>query len=741
MIAIAKREFSSLFNNVIGWLFVGFIIALFGLYFYLYNLLYGMPSISQTLAAETVIFMFSVPILTMRILSEERKNRTDQLIMTAPISTWQIVLGKYLALVAVFLIPVIPMAIAPQILSMYGEVDFVGCYVALLGFVLYGLMVLALGLFVSSLTESVVISAVVSFVLLLLGYMMSSVADAVFSGNKIMSTILKAYDFVGPMDELASGSLNLGSILYYVSLTFLFLFLTLESIEKRRWNVSVRRISGSVFSVATIAVVLIIVVSANMVVSKLPSTMTTIDATTEKYYSITKKTKDFLKKYDEDVKIYAIGSKSTFDKSYGEVPKMLQKYTEANSHIKVSYIDPQKNPSFMSEYAGNDLPTGSLIVESKKRFKTISVSEMYATEFDYQTYSQNTTGYDGEGQVTSALEYVATDALPKVYELEGHDELVIGEYFSDVLEKGNYETKKLNLLGVDEVPEDAAAVIIHGPESDFSTDDAAKLIRYVEGGGKALVSIEFMKIGELDNFRAFLSSFGIKTVDGIVAEMNKKFYYQNPYYLLPKVESHEMTQDLEGELSIFSPFSVGLTYQNNVDEDGEAASEDIEGGGELPVVKGVSYTDLMVTSDAATSKTGMDSVDKLAEASGAAEEIKKEQGDPDGPFAVGLLAETKDGGQLVVLGSSYVLTDASDQMVSFRNSHFFSNIISTLVPQDDGPGSVVIPTKMYDMSRLIVSTQAANMYGLLFIIVIPLGCFAVGLFIWFGRRRMRRNLL
>ncbi|MBR1628744.1 MAG: Gldg family protein [Lachnospiraceae bacterium] len=723
MIAIAKREFFALFNNIIGWLFVGVVVALFGLYFFLYNLLYGMPSIAQTLAAETIIFMFTVPILTMRILSEERRSRTDQLIMTAPVRTWQIVLGKYLALVGVFALPLCLISVSPLILSMFGDVEYTSCYVALLGFCLYGLMTLALGLFVSSLTESVVISAVVSFVLLFLGYMMASIADTIFSSNEFVSKILKAYDFIGPMDEMANGSLNLSGVVYYVSLTVLFLFLTLESIEKRRWSVSVRRISGSVFSVATIAVLCVIVVVVNVVVSTLPTSMTVFDATEGQYYSITQKTRDFLKDYKQDVKIYVIGTSNAVEDSYAEIPKTLQKYKEANSHIKITYMDPQKNPTFMAEYAGSDLATGSLIVESEKRFKTISASEMYTSEFDYNTYSQVTTGYDGEGQITSALEYVASDDLPKVYILEGHEELTLGGNFSDILAKGNYETKELNLLGSDEVPEDAAALIINGVQSDFSEDDAQKVIRYVQRGGKVLTSIEFLKAPELPNYKSFLEAFGIEVQDGVVAELNKKYYYQNPYYLLPKVESTDATTDLAGELSIFSPFSVGLIF-------------DSSGKG-----KKITYTDLMSTSEAATSKSGFSSSDEMAEAAVGTTEIKKEPGDPDGPFSVGVQVDTKKGGQMFVLGSSYLLTDASDQMVSFRNSKLFSEILSVLVVQEDDNLSVVVPTKMYDSSRIMASTRAANTYGLLMILVIPLGCLVLGFVIWLRRRKIRRAAL
>ena len=517
MIAITKREFSALFNNVIGWLFVGVMVAMYGLYFFLYNMMYGLNSIAQTLSAITFLFMITVPVLTMRILSEERRNRTDQLIMTAPVSTWQIVLGKYLALVGVFAIPVCLMAVSPLILSMFGEVDYPSCYVALLGFFLYGLVSLAIGLFVSSLTESVVIAAVVSFVLLFLGFMMSSIANAIFSEGSVIATVLSAYDLIGPLDDLSNGSLNLVSILYYASLTFLFLFLTVESIEKRRWSVSVRKLSGSVFSGVTIAVVIAAVIGVNVLVAQLPSSATVIDTTKEKFYSITQKTKDFLKDYEEDVTIYVVGTKGDVKESYTELPKTLRKYKEANSHITVTYVNVEKNPAFLAEHGGEGLGVGSLIIESGRRAKTIEASELYESELDYTTYSQTLTGYDGEGQITSALEYVASDELPIVYLLEGHDELPIGDDFTDVLEKANYETKTLNLLQADVVPEDASALLINGVQSDLSEDDAGKIIDYINRGGMVLTTMDFLQVKDLTNYKSILSAYGVGTVDGVVA--------------------------------------------------------------------------------------------------------------------------------------------------------------------------------------------------------------------------------
>lgn len=715
MIAIAKREFTSLFNTVIGWLFVAVLTALFGLYFFLYNMSYGLPQIANTLSAVTFVFMIAVPILTMRVLSEERRNKTDQLIMTAPVSTWQIVFGKYLALVATFCIPVIPMAVSPLILSLFGDASYPDSYLALLGFVLYGMLTMAIGLFVSSLTESVVISAVVSFILLFLGYMMSNITQAVFSDGNIIATILNCYDIIGPLDDLSSGSLNLVSIVYYVTLIGLFLFFTVQSIEKRRWSVSVRKVSSSVFSVATIAVVVIAVIVVNVVMAKLPEGKTTYDMTAKKYYSLTSTSKKYLKKYDEKVTIYVIGAKSDIKKQDRELYKVLQKYDEACKSISVKYVDPEKNPTFVSQYSDTDLSTGSVIVESDKRFKAISVGDIYPSEIDYTTYSQQVTGFDGEGQITSALDYVATDNVPKIYILKGHDEVDLGSAFLDVIDKANMTTEELNFLQVDAVPDDAAALVINGVQTDFSEDDIKKVKEYIDRGGNVFTTFDFLATANIPNYKGIYEDYGVKVEDGIVAELDQGYYYQVPFYILPEVQTTEATADVSGVMSIFTPYSVAITHGEEGDN---------------------GYVDLFSSTDEATIKGGYNSVEDIQAATEVNTAVTKEDGDPDGPFPLGVQVNTKGGGKLFVMGSVYTFTDASDQMVSSRNSLLFNDILSVMV-DDEGTSNdgIVVPVKNYETATLTVNARAAFIYGILFTLLIPLGCIVAGIVVWAKRRK------
>ena len=208
MKAIYKRELKSYFCSFTGWLFVAVNLFMMGLYFIVYNMLIGYPTIAYVLQSIAFTFIVTIPILTMRVLSEERKNRTDQLILTAPVSVGKIVLGKYLALLTVLALPVAFMGVLPFFLMQGGEVQLGVSYASLLGFFLYGSLALAIGLFLSALTESVVIAAVLSFGALFLGYIMPGIANLLTTtGTTAVTTaiarILSCFDMVGRFDTLA----------------------------------------------------------------------------------------------------------------------------------------------------------------------------------------------------------------------------------------------------------------------------------------------------------------------------------------------------------------------------------------------------------------------------------------------------------------------------------------------------------------------------------------------------------
>ena len=287
MTAIYKRELKSYLTSMVGYLFIFFILVLTGIYFSAYQLSAAYPKFEYTLIAVTFVFLIGVPILTMRVLAEERKQKTDQLLLTAPVSVGNIVIGKYLALVTVYAIPILVMCTYPLIMSKFGTVAFGSAYTAILGFFLLGCANIAIGVFMSALTESQVIAAVLTFVLLFAFYMMNGISSffsktsmstcvtfgllilaaaiilytmiknalisaiaavigevilvviyvvksSVFEGG--IQKVLNIFNLSGHFDNFTSNIFDIKGIVYFLSVIAVCLFLTMQSISKRRWN-------------------------------------------------------------------------------------------------------------------------------------------------------------------------------------------------------------------------------------------------------------------------------------------------------------------------------------------------------------------------------------------------------------------------------------------------------------------------------------------------------------------------
>lgn len=287
MTAVYKRELRSYLTSMTGYLFIFFILLLTGIYFSAYQLDIAYPKFEYTLSAMTFVFLICVPILTMRTLAEERKQKTDQLLLTSPVSVGKIIMGKYLALVTVFAIPMAIICFYPLVMSKFGDISFGSAYTAVLGFFLLGCANLAIGVFISSLTESQVIAAVLTFVFLFAFFMMNGISS--FFSEGVLSTcitfgllilaaaiiiysmiknflisalicvigeaalavvyvinssffaggiqkVLQIFNLSGHFDNFANGIFDINGIVYYLSVIAVCVFLTVQSIVKRRWN-------------------------------------------------------------------------------------------------------------------------------------------------------------------------------------------------------------------------------------------------------------------------------------------------------------------------------------------------------------------------------------------------------------------------------------------------------------------------------------------------------------------------
>ena len=702
MFAIYKRELKSYFRSFIGFLFIAATLFFVSLYYFVYNMLSGYPYVSYAISSVTFLFMITVPILSMRILAEERHSKTDQLILTAPVSVGGIVMGKFLALLTIFLIPTAVVCTYPLIMKQFGSVPMGESYLAVLAFFLYGMTAIAIGLLISSLTESQVIAAVVSFIVLFLGYMMSSICNLISSTGNLLTKILGCFDLATPFNEMLNGTLNLQSVIYFISLTVLALFLAVQAIQKRRYSVSLKTLSFGAYSTGSIALAVAVVVVINIVLGEMPSSWTSVDMTSQKLYSLTDQTKEFVESINEDVTIYVIVAEDSQDTTLGQT---LQRYDDLSEHIKVEYVDPNVNPRFYMHYT-DSISMNSLIVVSEKRNKVIDYSSIYESSFDYTTYTSTTTGYDGEGQITSALDYVLSDSMPKVYMTEGHGEYTLSSSFTNALKKENVDCETVNLMDYDTVPRDAACLIINAPGSDFSSDDTDKVIEYLNAGGN-VVFVTGLTEGETPNLDAITDYMGLSIAEGLVVEQDAANYYRNPYYLLPTQSYSTYTAGLYNQYYIFAPYVQGIVIENEEAE-------------------GITYNSFLSTSDKAFAKVGDINV----------QNFDKAEGDIDGPFGVGVsavkeLAE-ETSATLIVYGCDQLFTDEANSMVSGANGVLFTNTVSSFV---DHEVSVSIPAKSYEISYLTIPQSKAVLVGMMTIIVIPVGCLAAGFVIWFRRRK------
>lgn len=702
MFAIYKRELKSYFRSFIGFLFIAATLFFVSLYYFVYNMLSGYPYVSYAISSVTFLFMITVPILSMRILAEERHSKTDQLILTAPVSVGGIVMGKFLALLTIFLIPTAVVCTYPLIMKQFGSVPMGESYLAVLAFFLYGMTAIAIGLLISSLTESQVIAAVVSFIVLFLGYMMSSICNLISSTGNLLTKILGCFDLATPFNEMLNGTLNLQSVIYFISLTVLALFLAVQAIQKRRYSVSLKTLSFGAYSTGSIALAVAVVVVINIVLGEMPSSWTSVDMTSQKLYSLTDQTKEFVENINEDVTIYVIVAEDSQDTTLGQT---LQRYDDLSEHIKVEYVDPNVNPRFYMQYT-DSISMNSLIVVSEKRNKVIDYSSIYESSFDYTTYTSTTTGYDGEGQITSALDYVLSDSMPKVYMTEGHGEYTLSSSFTNALKKENVDCETVNLMDYDTVPRDAACLIINAPGSDFSSDDTDKVIEYLNAGGN-VVFVTGLTEGETPNLDAITDYMGLSIAEGLVVEQDAANYYRNPYYLLPTQSYSTYTAGLYNQYYIFAPYVQGIVIENEEAE-------------------GITYNSFLSTSDKAFAKVGDINV----------QNFDKAAGDIDGPFGVGVSAvkelDEETSATLIVYGCDQLFTDEANSMVSGANGVLFTNTVSSFV---DHEVSVSIPAKSYEISYLTIPQSKAVLVGMMTIIVIPVGCLAAGFVIWFRRRK------
>lgn len=700
MLAIYKRELRAYLHTVIGFIFVAANLFLIGLYFVVYNIFSDYPYFQYTMQSCGILVFISVPILTMRMIAEERKNKTDQLILTAPISVVKIVLGKYLAALTVFVIPCLVSCIYPLVMSKFGEIVWTEGYLGILGYFLMGAACIAIGTFISSLFENQIVAAVVAFVAIFIGYMMSSVCSLISSSGNVLTKILGIYDISTPFNGFMDGTLEIGNIVYFVSMAALFIYLTVQSIQKRRYSVSAKHFTFGAYSIVGILIAIAMFVFVNIGVAKIPANLTSYDLTYNKMYLLTEDTKNYLANVDEDVNIYVLAAKTGYDES---VAKTLEYYEASSKHIKVSYVDPSVSPRFYANYTSSAPSSGSIIVSSALRNKVVDYNDLYENEYNMYSYESEVVGYDAEGQITGAIDYVLSKDMPKLLVTEGHGENQLDQTYTAALSKANIEYETVNLMQISEIPENTGCVLINGATGDISEDDLKKLTSYLDKGGKVVLTLSLTD-EELTNIKALAGYMNLQINQGIVLEDDPMHYYDTKMFIVPTVDYSSVTSEVfSSGYNVFSPYNMGVI----VPEDDDAVTYDI----------------FLETTDSAFIKE--DYMNMSTDV--------REEGDPQGPFAIGVSAtKSETGAEMVVYSSVTMFTQAADAMVSSANQKIFIATVGKYMGKEN---AISIPSKSFDLGYLTTTYADLIIIGVITVVILPLALIAGGIVIWARRRK------
>lgn len=486
-----------------------------------------------------------------------------------------------------------------------------------------------------------------------------------------------------------------------------------KTLSRGRESFGTKSVKYGSYSALMIAIVIVIVIVANLIAANLPESIKTVDLSANKVYSIGNDTEKVLDGLKKDVTITVLSSKADADST---LKRLLANYDES-SRVKVKYTDPSSNPSVAGNYS--DLTEGSVIVKCGSKEQTIDSGSIYT----YDSSSYSTTGnasqaFDGEGQITSAIQYVTADKLPKLYAVTGHGEQSLPSSVSSLLKKQNMDVSELNLMSSNGIPADCDCLLIYAPTSDYSADEADMVKSYLDGGGRVMVLDNYTD-ASMKNFNSILEAYGIKVEDGLVME-SANHYYQQPMYLIPSIASSDVTKDLaDKNLNILVPEALGFS-QNNAD--------------------GVTVTPLLQTSDGAYIK-------KVS--NGQISSTAKEDGDVTGQFGIAYLAARNsegsgsssseaDGstGELIAVSAASLINESVTNSFSLGNLDFFTDCMSYLTNDGkDGVKTVSIDAKSLTAENITVSAMQAVTIGAVVIVIIPVIILVCGIIVWNRRRK------
>lgn len=438
------------------------------------------------------------------------------------------------------------------------------------------------------------------------------------------------------------------------------------------------------YSTVIMVVIIAIVIAANVMFSKLPTAARNIDVSSNNLYSIGDTTHSVLDGLKKDVEIIVIKDKESTDK---RISTLLAKYADYSGHIKVTYKDPVLYPSVLTTY---DTEENNIVIKCDATDKTTKVafSDIIVTSTSYygSTYE---TSFDGEGQLTKAIDYVSNENNKLIYTISGHGESDLGKNISGLISKSNFNVKSVNLLVDNGIPDDCDMLICNQPTKDLADDELKLLREYMENGGKMTVILADTTT-KTPNFDALMADYGISKVNGYIAD-TERYYGQNVYQIFPNYSSGDITGKFGSEEYTLLFGSLGL----------KVAETD-----------GVTVDEFLTTSNKGAAVVG-------------------ENDYTEGKYTLAAAA-IKDKSRFTVFGSASIIDDKfTSYYTNLMDLQVFMNSITA---NFDDVSNISIDSISLQTTYNTIANGSG--IGAIFIGIIPVALLIIGFLRWFGRRKL-----
>ena len=452
------------------------------------------------------------------------------------------------------------------------------------------------------------------------------------------------------------------------------------------------------YTLAMTSIVIAIVIVFNMIVNLIPENKRQFDISSTNIYEISSKSKKIINKVDHDVTFYVLAEKSSTDK---RIKTFINKYASLSDKIHIKWIDPVLHPSALTKYGAEE---NNIVISCKKtnRTTTVSFDDILVSSASYYSTSSSASSFDGDGQLTSALNYVTSDKEYKAYYTSGHGESSLSSEVTSLLTKSRISTSDLLLMTATSIPDDCDLLIIDGATSDFTKDEVKLLSSYLKKGGK-VVTLLAQTNKSMKNLYGLLKDYGLTVQSGYIADTERS-YQGNYYYLIPNLSvSGDMASGISSN-SVMMINSKGMTQST-------------------PVRDSISTDAFMTTSSngyAVTEKKQTQGTYVLGATSTESVKVKNSKGKK----------VTKES-RLTVYGSNMLIDEQiTSSFSSLENLTLFTNSVTASL---DNADNVSISPKSLEVSYNTIAHPGP--FSILVVFVIPVGLIIGGFIVWFRRRR------